>query len=323
MFLCYNYMKTYNLDQYNHVIFEGFSYNLPENVVSIIDGLKKEVESFAPAALSTTSSIDDKSKRTSHFGNKKPKNKRNEQSEDWNAMRSFKTTVIEKKEGSEKIVNEIRATLNKISSKNYASQKENLINYVKELCTENDAEIYKISASLFEVAKNNKFNSLIYANLLKELSELFPKLCEPLDDFLNAYKESIANINYADPNSDYDKYCEFNKLNDTRKAISTYLSNLSLIGFIEKSEVIELVINLQKYVNEYIDIENKINEVDEITENLYIFVIMLNDYLKKEDRWLVVVENIIKISTIKSKDKKSLSSRAVFKYMDILDSLRK
>ena len=318
MFLCYHSMKIYNLEDYNQVIFEGFSYQLPESTLTVIHELKKEIDTFAPAPAPA----DEKIKRGFHFGGKKTKNRRNESADDWNAIKSFKTTVMDKKEGTDKILNDIRACLNKISGKNYDTQKESIIKHIEELFVENEDEIYKVSTALFDVAGNNKFNSLIYANLFKELSGLFPTLSENFDAFLMSYKESISTINYADPNSDYDKYCENNKLNDKRKAISTYLSNLTMIGFITNGTTLEIVMYLLNHINEYIESENKTNEVEEITENLYLFITLLNNHLKNEVQWALVIENIEAIAKMKSKDKKSLSSRAVFKYMDILDALK-
>uniref|UniRef100_A0A6C0B2Q0 MIF4G domain-containing protein n=1 Tax=viral metagenome TaxID=1070528 RepID=A0A6C0B2Q0_9ZZZZ len=315
-------MKIYNLEDYNQIIFEGFSYQLPESILTVINKLRKEVEAFAPLSTSSVLPNDDKSKKGFHFGGKKTKNRKNDGVEDWNAIKSFKTTVIDKKEGVDKILNDIRACLNKISSKNYDSQKEGILKHIEELLVENEDEINKVSRALFDVAGNNKFNSLIYANLLKELSELYPKLSEHFRDLLILYKESISTINYADPNSDYDKYCENNKLNDRRKAISTYLSNLNIIGFISNIIIIEIVNCLLQHINEYIETENKTNEVEEITENLYLFIILLNDHLKHEIEWKVIINNIENIAKMKSKEKKSLSSRAVFKYMDILDVLK-
>lgn len=313
-------MKIYKLEDYNQVIFEGFSYQLPESILAVINKLKKEVEAFSP--LTAAAPIEDKSKRSFHFGAKKGKNRRNDGADDWNANKTFKTTVIDKKEGSDKILNDIRACLNKISIKNYDSQKESILKHIDELLIENEEEINRVSNALLEVAGNNKFNSLIYANLLKELSELYPKLSEHFDEFLTSYKESISSIIYADPNADYDKYCENNKLNDRRKAISTYLSNLNTIGFISNSTIGELVLYLLQHINDYIEIENKINEVEEITENLYLFITLLNNHLKTETQWMNLIVNIENIAKMKSKDKKSLSSRAVFKYMDILDALK-
>ena len=79
--------------------------------------------------------------------------------------------------------------------------------------------------------------------------------------------------------------------------------------------------NSQNLINEYVDSENKTNDVDEITENVSIFITLLRDDLRDEPGWIKITENIIKCSQLKAKEKKSLSSRTVFKYMDIVKTV--
>jgi hypothetical protein len=68
---------------------------------------------------------------------------------------------------------------------------------------------------------------------------------------------------------------------------------------------------------------NKINEIEEITENLFIMITSSKTECCSEDKWNTIAENIKVCSQLKVKEKKSLSSRAVFKYMDIYDCLKK
>lgn len=321
MFWPYYIMKIFTLEDYNQIIFDGFSYQLPVDVFAVITALSKEVESFAPASASVS---EDKTKRGfQSTNNKKPRVRRNDSNEDWNAIRSFKSTVIEKKEGTEKTLNDIRACLNKISSKNYDSQKEQIIVLIKEIAQqcEDASQVQSVSASIYDIASNNKFNSVVYANLYKELVSQFNELGEPFEEFVALYSDSITKIGYADPNEDYDRYCEYIKLNDRRKSISTFLSNLLKIGFVNKERIIDIILNSQNLINEFVDSENKTNDVDEITENVSIFITLLRDDLRDEPGWTKITENIIKCSQLKAKEKKSLSSRTVFKYMDIVKTV--
>jgi len=318
-------MKVYTLDDYSHVLFDGFSYILPDSVLSNINALTKEFETFAP---STSASFvpEEKQKRpaTREGGfNKKPRMRKNDSFEDWGASRAFKTTVIEKKEGLDKIITDIRASLNKISVKNYENQKEQIVNFTHLLVEDNADSLQRIGNSIFDVASNNKFNSAIYADLYKDMLFLFPSLKNVFLEFLTTYSESIKEIHYVDSNTDYDKYCDYNKQNDKRKAISTFLSNLAKIGLLEKQKVFDLISYLQNTIQEYMDIENKTNELEEITENLYLFITMLNPLFKEDQEWTPILENVKSYSQLKVKDKKSLSSRAIFKYMDILEVVGK
>jgi hypothetical protein len=68
---------------------------------------------------------------------------------------------------------------------------------------------------------------------------------------------------------------------------------------------------------------DKSNEVEEFTENLYLFVTMTKGDVLSNERWKSILPNVKKISEYKSKEYKSLSNRAIFKHMDIMDILAK
>jgi len=82
---------------------------------------------------------------------------------------------------------------------------------------------------------------------------------------------------------------------------------------------------LQKSL-EFIDTENKINEVEEITENIFLIVSNCHEFFdessEKTQLWKdTILPIIIQISQMKLKEHASLSNRFLFKYMDIIDSL--
>jgi hypothetical protein len=63
------------------------------------------------------------------------------------------------------------------------------------------------------------------------------------------------------------------------------------------------------------------NEVEEITQNIFLLVSQSHSHLKSMVEWNDVIENIRVLSLMKAKDKASLSSRSIFKYMDIMDKI--
>ena len=116
---------------------------------------------------------------------------------------------------------------------------------------------------------------------------------------------------------------KYNKKNDKRKAISTFLSNLVINGVVETEKVFEIISYLQKTIIEYMEMENRSNEIEEITENMYLFITILNESCKQHDQWRLIIDTVQRFSKLKVKEKKSLSSRAIFKYMDILEAIEK
>jgi vacuolar-type H+-ATPase catalytic subunit A/Vma1 len=87
-------------------------------------------------------------------------------------------------------------------------------------------------------------------------------------------------------------------------------------------EFIDIILYLQDLVFSYIDTPNKLNEVEEITENLFILITNSKTEIATETKWENIVNNLTKCSQLKAKDKPSISSRAIFKYMDVLDNLK-
>ena len=85
----------------------------------------------------------------------------------------------------------------------------------------------------------------------------------------------------------------------------------------------KFIIEIQKDLLQFINIENKTNEVDEISENIYLLVSESHNIMKNMEEWNHhVIHNIEHLSKCKTKEYKSLSSRAIFKYMDIMDKIK-
>jgi len=327
----------YNYDDFVNIMNDRFEYKLPEMVIDKIQNLEKELEVYITTISLVQNNDNDKHyKKSGQFNsgsqNKKYKTLHGKKilDDDWENVRktiAFKPSKIVEKEGIEKILNDIRVSLNKISVKNYESQRDNIIENINNIMKnenenkENDMEL--IVNSIFEIAINNKFLSELYAELYKELCNNFPQFISIIDVFINQYKDGVKEIIYVEPTLDYDKYCNYNKTNDKRKSLSLFMVNLMKKDLISKETLFCLIKYLQDLVFEYMDEVNKINEIEEITENLFIMITTSKSDCYSEEKWVIIMENIKLCSQLKVKDKKSLSSRSIFKYMDILDALKK
>jgi hypothetical protein len=95
-----------------------------------------------------------------------------------------------------------------------------------------------------------------------------------------------------------------------------------------KCEVLQLIINLQEKVMSAIDVEGKTEWIDEITENLFILVTLVAEddtttIGSIEDQVTTIRNNVDICSKYKAKEHKSISSRAIFKYMDMVKSIHR
>lgn len=267
-----------------------------------------------------------RSKRGSSGGQK------NTITDNWENIRSFKATKMETKTGIDKQMNEIRILLNKISTKNIDTQKpiivENVIGIMQNIEeSEEDSDQHKnryiVIDTIFSIVAANKMLSDVYANLYADLTKdpMFGFLFkEKLFDLVEQYKKSIEYINYVDPNNDYDGFCRYNKINDSRKVNAQFIVHLMKYGIISPSVVVSTIDEFQKLSLQYIDQENKTNEVEEITENIFILVSLskTSPCMVETDVWKTQIAPTIKMMTsLKPKEHPSLSSRVIFKYMDL------
>jgi len=238
--------------------------------------------------------------------------------DDWEAIRNFKPTEKHEKVGIDKHINEIRAILNKITKTNYEQQKKIITEKISEVFQEEIEENkIQIGEIIFSICNSNKFLSDIYADLYVELVGLYDLFGNILDNYIDKFRESLHKIQYVDPEQNYDGFCDFNKTNEIRKSNSTFLMNLMIRDMITKQSVLDLIVDMQNMSFAYIDQDNKEHEVDELTENLLIMINMSKTFLKNSEKWSTVQNNIQQFTKLKAKEHKSLSSRSIFKYMDM------
>lgn len=322
----------YSLNDFNTIIFDN-GYKLSTDVLEIISGLNRSLgisndRNTYERTTNNTTNNNISNDRSRHRNRKQntvfSTDGRSEEA--WETLRSFKATVVEKKtDGIEKTINDIRICLNKISQKNYDSILGLILDLVSETQkTETNSEsMKKVANYIFEIASTNKFFSEIYASLYKELTSRYDIFQNILSVFVSTFTERIKDIQYVDQNSDYDAFCANNKINDARKATCVFIVNLVKKSVLQKENLLSLIQSVIDIVLDYIDTPDKMNQVEEITENIFLLVSESHLFMKDMDHWYVVLEKIKSISQMKAKEKISLSSRAVFKYMDILDKINK
>ena len=141
---------------------------------------------------------------------------------------------------------------------------------------------------------------------------------------MSNFSELFNVIEYVDPKVDYDKFCKINKDNEKRKALGSFFVNLSINGVIPALTIQTITRTLLSQIYKYISEENKKNEVDELTENIALFY--KKEFFENEDdvnyeliNGYTITEIVERIANSKSKDFKSLTNKAIFKFMDMVE----
>ena len=341
-------IKQYTIQDFNDILTCGFSYDLKDsNVIELISSLANKVGAptyiktpVFPKREKTTGvageqiELQETSSSSSSLSNRRPRNKPSQISdEDWSTIRTFQKTEMKKTEGIEKRIDTIRSLLNKLTDTTYDVIEPEILSEVNTIvrgdCGDNSAlaideeNIYKIAQSIFNTASSNMFYSALYAKLFKQLvqcHDIFTKVFE------NSYSEFVGlfkKVEYVDPNVDYNKFCEVTKMNDKRRAMSMFIINLMKEDMLEPDGVVNIIVELQEMVNSSIKQANKVNELEELNENLFILLTNGRNVLSAHEKWDSIVSHIKFLSMLKVKMKEypSVNNKLIFKNMDILEEL--
>jgi hypothetical protein len=335
----------YNLKQITDISYSGFYFEIPEDTYDIINYLCSQVgtsgiSSVVFTKLAPSASISS-GENTNEFMSSSGPNKNNKKkrgnkamevsSEEWESIRTFQTTKIEQKTGIDADINEIRLHLNKLTDKTFLDMREKIIDKINTVCSmSSDREdAVKLGSMVYEMCSTNKFYSKIFADLFAELATKYGWLNDIFKENYANIMSQYTNIEYIDSEKDYNGFCEMNKKNERRRAITTFYLNLALNGFIPKEGLVKMLKDILITITIYINLTtDKKNEVDELTE---IVAILFNkemieevedDVSEPEDYYVgeqSILETINSLAQKKAKDYQSLSNKAIFKYMDLVE----
>jgi hypothetical protein len=300
-------LTIYSHQDFQNIIFDGFQFSLPEETIVLINELASKVG--APTYI-----------KTPIFKKKDVTITPPTAIETWEKVRSFKTTKIEQKKGIDSKIDMIRFHLNKITDKNYIDCHNKIVDLLNELIENNitDEHLMRICVHIFDIASNNRFYSKLYADLYSDLITRFDIMKTIFNNSFNSFMELFNHVEYIDPSVNYDAFCKNNKDNECRKSLSTFILNLMNNNIISREKVINLLSQLLSQVQEFIFLENKKNEVDELTENIALLfkAELVADLMIGDVSFMNVLQNLAKS---KMKSYPSLSNKSIFKYMDLCE----
>jgi hypothetical protein len=345
--------KQYSITDYDDITNAGFICNLSQETLDIISKLSEQVG--APTYIKTPIFLKKENRSIGGGGSgggsgigggsgsgigggsgsgigggggfKKMKNKPSEiTDDDWEAIRAFQTTQKHVSEGIQKNVENIRGYLNKITDANEAAMTKDIKNEISQLIEHDTSteNMMKIGYSIFNIASSNSFYSALYARLFKSLMNDYDIFKNIFEDNFKEFMNLFESIEFVDPKKNYDKFCEYTKTNDKRRAMSLFVVNLMINHIIDENEIIEIIKQLQALILNYLRKPEKSNEVEELTENLSIIVLKSKSYLDKGENksaWESIIKDIEFITILKPKMKEypSITNKTIFKHMDIFE----
>jgi len=309
-------MRTYSLEEFADIALNLNKHILPDDVLSIYDKLLKDLNI-------NTRVIEHDQREQKERRYKRPKNNKPELLSSGKVV-EFKQKEVVEKTDYEKIMINIRGSLNKLSSKNYDTQIELIKSYLEELSSLNDESYFmECSNYLFDVASKNKFYSEMYATLYIELSKLYPIFEERKEQFIIDCVEGLDTITYIDETQDYEGFCKNNKQNDIRRSMNTFLIHL----YKKKQCNIQCILKMTTAIFDKIEVNkntaSQVHVIEELTEILYIFISELICEFKQHTSWDIILNNLTEYTNIKVSDYPGLTTRIKFKFMDMMDIVKK
>jgi hypothetical protein len=275
-------MGSYTISNFVEIHNQGFDYRLPLNALNIIRELHKKLKSNP--------------EQVKHISFKKH-------------LQFKQTPIITAEEKEKNILLSARLILNKVTNKTYFECLEKIQQLIQKLSDE--VELQGIAELIFEISATNRFYSKLYADLYSSFISSHPIFFQYYTHRYESYFETFENIEYVDSNIDYDRFCTINSINEKRKALSLFFLNLMLNAVVPKSHVENILQRLVIMIESFISTPNKINEVDEMVENLACLY-------NKQTHATQFGDSLSQLSKLKRKDCESLSSKSLFKLKDLV-----
>jgi hypothetical protein len=315
-------LKIYTRVDYDRIKKEGFTFELPPETIAVIKKIAANVG--APEYI-----------RTPHFEKRPVTNKLRIQIKevadtDWDALRNFKATVLEKKKGIALSIDKIRKHLNKMTDKTYDTLYAQIIQEIDSIVAgiessdngeELRTELTRIGDAIFEIASGNSFYSKMYAKLYKELMDKYDFMTTIFQTNLNTDVSIFKDYAYCSPDKDYDAFCRNNKTNEKRRALGLFYINLMLQQIVPPAKIMDMITEIQFGLLEALRKENNANIAEEMSELLYIMITNGASALKED--WEEIVDRVNIIAAIKIKTQPSISNKTIFKHMDIQTAIAK
>ena len=219
----------------------------------------------------------------------------------------LKKTTINKQDD----ISQIFKILNKLSDKNYEKLKPELFEIVKNI--NSLEEIKKITELIFKIASSNIFYSVIFSKLYFELINIKNEFFNIFQDRFDIHTQGIYNLNYVDPNVNYDEYCLYIKRVEYLKSSLTFFINLMKHNICPLDNIVELCLKMQ---NELLINTCTTEQNEEYINNIHIIIKECIEYLIFHNNMETIYNNIIQIKNL------NISKKINFKCMDIIDIIK-
>jgi len=219
-------------------------------------------------------------------------------------------------------LDELRKLFNKLTGSKYEAQLPKLVQHLDRMEKSASFNRTAVIGALFTVVENTPFYSRMYAKAYAVLCKYHPFLTDEVKLRREAITKSMESIGTADPNKDYDAFCELNKQNSRRQAMAKFLIALSEEGLSTDDDALSLVDETISLFMRMAGEECQKEEAGTVADLLGSMVIdnvFTAGLIPNARSRMEVIEDI---ASWKASSKPSATNKSIFKFMDIRDYLR-
>ena len=233
--------------------------------------------------------------------------------DNWDTIRNFNTTKFNE------IVKpdvDLKGKINKITENNYTEIVGTLAEYI--LSQSNQEEL---TEHLLDIFSRNSFFSKTYAKCIAIMNETIPCISECIQRRIEHLPLIYETFEYVS-DKNYEKFCINTKLNEERKSIGLFYTNISIhSSIISKKTITDIIELLLDKIKQWSKNETRKNEIDEIVENIFILYKCLieSEHSSIADTMNSITETMKILSISSTKIDKGLTNKSIFKFMDMID----
>uniref|UniRef100_A0A6C0FDJ8 MIF4G domain-containing protein n=1 Tax=viral metagenome TaxID=1070528 RepID=A0A6C0FDJ8_9ZZZZ len=332
---------TYTISDFQSISSNGFNVVLPNNTIELINSLSKHVGS--PSYIKTP--VFNKRENTGNDTERKRRRKFKAQDTSWGDNlkndANTKSNIVFKAPTPKKTLTivesttqSVRSILNKIGTSNTDSMVSSLIEIIDDMLECGDditgEDVHNISENITNVMSSNSFYSDVYSQIYVYLLDKYSFIQETLQSKLTEYIPSYNNVIDVNPDENYDLFCSKNKENDIRRANTLFFTNLSKHHKIESSILVDFIMKLCEKIASNIQIPDSITMIDEMIENISIILSNNKEIYKELDKKVsfsddkdinTIGKYLLMLSKTKPKTFAGLSTKSLFKLMEIMEEL--
>ena len=284
---------TYTLADFNDIRNQGFEYVIPKESHEIIQRLAKTV---GDVGYSPTPVFPKKDKP-------KPI-----------VREPFKATKRPEIKGNDKRIQELTSMLNRMTHDNVSTMTQQVIDKIHDIEEDNKEDMPRVYKVIFDMMMSNKFYIESYVKLFITLRTEWNELEDKMMEEIQKHREALTNLEVCDT-TDYDRFCKLKTQHDQERTMTMFIVYMVLNKEMDVSVLSELYHDVDQHIQQGMIKENNKGKLEEWVEHIYIILTL------GKSIFTVPRENIQAVAKLTGKDYVGLSSKTIFRYRDILDSI--